>query len=361
MCSILKKILIDARSMASTPSGIGMYLYNFLKELVNYKNFKITLITDVIESDEIKYFQNLNIDIISYGSKVTNSFKVFSYFKFLKKELTNLNPDIFWEPNFIIPINLKFKGKTIITIHDIFPITHPKFYNFKYRIYFNFFLKKTLKKVDYILYDSKTTKNSVEKWNPKIKNIKSSITYIIIDFESIQIKNTDKGYFIYIGNLEFRKGTDLLIDAYKLYRANGGKKKMYIVGKLKDKEIKEKMKNSDGIKYCGYIDKKQKNKLLNESSCFIFPSRAEGFGMPVIEAMHYNKPVIASNLEIFKELIGNNVNYFKLEKKYDNSVRNLASIMASYKKNNNEENKKISKKYSSESLIKKFIKIIEEQ
>lgn len=359
MCSILKKILIDARSMASTPSGIGMYLYNFLKEIINYKNFEITLITDVIESEEIKYFQKLNIDIISYGSKVSNNFKVFSYFKFIKKELTKLNPDVFWEPNFIIPINLKFKGKKIITIHDIFPITHPECYNWKYRIYFKFFLSKTIKNIDYIMYDSKTTKDGVENWNPRVKNIKSDITYIAIDFFDNKIKTIDKNYFIYIGNIEKRKGFDLLLEAYNLYNQHGGKNKLYIVGKLKEKKLKEKISKLEGIKYFGYVDKKEKNKLLNECSCFIFPSRAEGFGMPIIEAMHYNKPIIASDLKIFKELIGNCINYFELTNDFNETFNNLFLSMLNYDKCDQNRYKKVTEKYSSNKLIRKIIKILE--
>lgn len=353
----MKKILVDARSMASNPSGIGMYLYNFLKELVNYKNFKLILITDVIESNEIKYFKKLNIDIVSYGTRVSNNFKVFSYFKFIKKQISKLNPDIFWEPNFIIPINLNFNGKTIITIHDIFPITHKPYYNFKYIIYFNFFLRKTLKQVDHILYDSKTTKHCVENWNSKTKKIKNSVTYVIINRDNVEVKNIDKNYFIYIGNIEKRKGIDLLIDSYNMYREKGGINKLYIIGKLKDKKLKKKIENSKNIKYYGYINKNKKNKLLSESSCFIFPSKAEGFGMPVIEAMHYNKPIIASNLEIFKELVGNCINYFELD---NNSVNNLTIKMFNYEVCNGEQYKRIINNFVSNKLIKDVIKILEE-
>ena len=359
MCNNLKKIVIDARSMASAPSGIGMYLYNILKEIIKFNKFEIILVTDVIESEEIKYFQNLNIKIISYGIKVSNKLKVFDYFKFIKKELVKINPDVFWEPNFIIPIKLKFNGKIIITIHDIFPVTHPSCYDWKYIIYFKFFLKRTIKIADHILYDSLTTKKAVEKWKPEVKKKKNDITYVIINYEDEKLKNIDKKYFIYIGTLEKRKGIDLLIEAYNLYRKNGGKNKLYIIGKLKEKEIETKLNQTEGIKYFGYINKKDKNKLLSQCSCFVFPSRAEGFGMPIIETMYYNKPIIASNLEIFKELVGNCINYFKLSKDNMASSISLAKKMESYKVCDNKKYREVIEKYSTKNLINKIIKILE--
>ena len=52
------KILIDARSMGTKPSGIGMYIYNFAKELVKEPDMEIHLLSDVATSNEMRMEQS---------------------------------------------------------------------------------------------------------------------------------------------------------------------------------------------------------------------------------------------------------------------------------------------------------------
>ena len=53
---------------------------------------------------------------------------MYAYFAFIKKELKQVRPDIFWEVNSIIPINLGGSFKTLITIHDMFPIQYVRYF-----------------------------------------------------------------------------------------------------------------------------------------------------------------------------------------------------------------------------------------
>ena len=52
------KVAIDARTLGSRPSGVGMYLNDFLKQLIKYKDIEFVLISDVAESEYIKSFKN---------------------------------------------------------------------------------------------------------------------------------------------------------------------------------------------------------------------------------------------------------------------------------------------------------------
>ena len=79
---------------------------------------------------------------------------------YVKKQLDIIKPDIFWEVNTIIPINLGGSFKTMITIHDMFPIEYVEYFGQVYSMYFKYNLKKTLKNTDMILYNSEQTKRS---------------------------------------------------------------------------------------------------------------------------------------------------------------------------------------------------------
>lgn len=362
------KIIIDIRKLSNRPSGIGMYIYNFVKGLLKYSDFELLGITDVLISEEILELKSLNLDIISYGKEVNNNFEVFKYFKFIEGIIDKENPDYFWEPNFIIPINLKKRFENIrfiITIFDLIPILNPEFCSLQYRIYFKYFLRKTIKNVDDILYISNTVKKQCEDIYPLIKNKKSLMNYVIIDGKESKYEKEfkDLDYFLFIGNIEERKGIRILIDAYRLYVKKGGNKKLKIVGSIRDENIEKLIKdqinlNDRLVEYLGYVDENKKEYLIENTSALIFPSYVEGFGIPPLEAVMLGKPVIVSNIEIFREILGDCGNYFNISGTYENSVNRLCNMMFDYKKLNSSDSENLIEKYESKKLTEKLIKFI---
>lgn len=337
------KIVVDVRTMGSKPSGIGIYAFYYLKEMLKI-NYELVLLTDVEASEEINYMRKQGVEIISFGKKVYRSAQVFQYFAFVRKQLERLQPDLFWEPNILIPGSLgQFKGKVMITIHDMFPVSHVQYFGWKYALYFRVMLRQTIRKTDIVLYNSIETKGESERFFPSLRNKKHYIQYVIVPRIKIEHKSGDmsiretamtKDYFLYLGNMEKRKGVDLLLDAYELYRQKGGTKALVLAGKSREQDIDEKTvamtdKYEDVI-YYGYVSEEDKQCLYENCSCFLFPSMAEGFGICVLEAMNYYKPIIVSDLSIFKEIVGECVNYFSLAGDWETQKEHLSQVMQGY-------------------------------
>ena len=173
------KIAVDARTLGSRPSGVGMYLNDFLKQLMKYEDLEFVLISDVAESEYIKSFIKNGIKVYTKGKQVYKSAGVYAYFAYVKKQLDIIKPDIFWEVNTIILINLGGSFKTMITIHDMFPIQYVRYFGKIYSYYFKFNLGVTLRHTDMILYNSEQTKDDTEIYFPKAKKIPSCNAYII--------------------------------------------------------------------------------------------------------------------------------------------------------------------------------------
>ena len=173
------KIAVDARTLGSRPSGVGMYLNDFLKVLMKYREFEFVLLSDVAESEYIRYFMEKGIPVITQGKAVYRSAGVYSYFSFIQKQLNEIQPDLFWEVNTIIPIRLKGNFKTMITIHDMFPIEYVEYFGIVYSLYFKHNLAKTLRNTDMILYNSIQTKKTTEKLFPAARKIANCNAYII--------------------------------------------------------------------------------------------------------------------------------------------------------------------------------------
>ena len=328
------KLMADVRTMASQPSGVGIYIYNFLKEILRDPDIELVLISDVDESGQMQEMKQKGIRVILYGERVFRSVGVFRYFSFVKKEVLREQPDLFWEPNNLLPVKLNgFRGKILLTLHDVFPITHAKYFNKLYPAYFRFFLKKSVSNSDILLYNSEETKKGVEMYAPQARKKASFLTYVIVPNESdngmddIQESGQEKkdmqmqDCFFYIGNLE-----------------------------------------GDSLQYMGYVDLKDKQRLIQKGGCFLFPSRAEGFGIPLIEVMQKNVPVIASQLSIFREIIGDCIHYYVSGQNEKEEIMNLADAMVLYDHGdiqvNHDQYRIVTEKYSSGNLGQAFLRYL---
>lgn len=336
------KIAVDVRTMGSRPSGIGMYTYNFLCELAKKPQVELVLISDVDTSEQMMSMRQLNIPVYLYGKQVFRSAEVFRYFDFVKKTLIELQPDIFWEPNNLLPKKMiGFKGKTILTVHDIFPITTPQYFGRVYQIYFRMMLQKSLKMVDAILYDSIFSKEEVEKYFAFVKKKAHFLSYVIIkphnkgkigtSVEVNAMTDNVSPYFLYVGNVEQRKGSDLLLKAFERYCKEGGKYRLVLGGGIKgigmEEILNQAKEHNVQIEYRGYLSDEDKDRVIRGCHTFLFPSKAEGFGMPIIEVMQYGKPVLARELPIFKELIGDCISYFKISHSETEEIEDFVKKM----------------------------------
>jgi len=326
------KILIDARSLGKRPSGIGMYVYNIVRELKKDRDFTMELATDICESSEMRELKDGGMPVHMYGKEVSKSLMLFSYYRFLQKCIYECRPDIFWEANHLVPIRIRNPyGNLVSTVHDMFAITEPEHYGKKYQIYFRYGMKKTIRYFDAFIYDSEESKDDTEKLFPQAKAKKSYIGYFIVpDMPKVPV--TDDHFFLYIGNLETRKGTDILLKAYSLYRSKGGRYNLHLAGNLRNRKIEqmlERMTNDpdSGVHYLGYLDTEEKVKEYASCSCFVFPSRSEGFGAPIIEAMHYNKPVLAADLPVFREISENSIQYVSFAGTDEEGIQNFAAAL----------------------------------
>ena len=75
--------------------------------------------------------------------------------------------------------------------------------------------------------------------------------------------------------------------------------------------------------------------LFNNAKASIFPSLYEGFGLPLIESMYLNCPVICSNIKTFTEIAGDSVEYFN-PKNYESLINSIEKVVY-----NNEYTKKL--------------------
>ena len=308
------RILADARALGQKPSGVGTYIYYLARELHRRPGVEIELVTDVCESSEMKQLRDEGIRVYVFGRPAGKSLTLLSYFRYVQRGILKRKPDIFWETNILSPVPLRNPcGCLAATVHDMFPLQYPEHFARTYPAYFRFGLNVTGRCFDAVIYNSDETRRLTEEYFPGMRRLKSFVGYFAVPaLPALPV--SDNGSFFYCGNLETRKGTDILLRAYAGYRKKGGIKNLRLAGKVRDKEVQDLLDDPDfneGVTYLGYLTEDERNREYASCSCFVFPSRAEGFGAPVIEVMNYRKPILVLDLSIYHEVAGECIGYVK--------------------------------------------------
>lgn len=181
------------------------------------------------------------------------------------------------------------------------------YFETKGRRFFN--EKKLFKKYcmnfdNYIVLMDDDKKWMQEKFNLKVTKIFNPLSFDkIISYDEL-VKKKETKSFIWFGRMAKAKGVDLLLKSYKKYLELGGTWELKMVGNGPEyenikKEI-EILNLKDKIKIYDFT--KNVEKYLKTSDVFLFPSRWEGFGLTLTEAMSYGLPTVCYKLNPFLEI-----------------------------------------------------------
>jgi glycosyltransferase involved in cell wall biosynthesis len=162
-----------------------------------------------------------------------------------------------------------------------------------------------LKKCDKIISGSKYTQRILK----ENYSIESEQIYFYIDTEGIDAirANRRNGHIIQISRFALNKRFDISIKA-----TNGLGRKLICAGTGNHSKLKllAKELNAD-VEFCCNKNTSVIIALLKSAEILVSPSLHEGWGMTPIEAIHCGTPVLLSDLEVFKEIYGDNILYHK--------------------------------------------------
>jgi glycosyltransferase involved in cell wall biosynthesis len=356
------KITIDVRMINS--SGIGTYIKNLIPLIIEYFGFeKIVLIGDKKQIQDSGYFNMSNLECIDLNSPIYS----------LKEQLYLLrkipkDTELFWSPHYNIPVF--YRGKLLVTIHDVFHLANPQFVKGLHkRLYASFMYKTVAKKADAIISVSNFTRNELNRLvrinNNKIVTIHNGVDkkeFTFVNNESIY----SKPYILYIGNVKPHKNLKNLLKAFEIIKDSiphdliiVGKKEGFITGDPYVMKQAEKM--GVRVQFTGYVNNNKLKQYINGADALVFPSFYEGFGLPPLEAMACGCPVIVSNVASLPEVCGDAALYVDPYNPED--IAEKIKLLLSDDKLREELQRKgleRAKLFSWEKCAKETIKVIEE-
>lgn len=121
-------------------------------------------------------------------------------------------------------------------------------------------------------------------------------------------------FALYLGGYDMRKNVETLLRAYATVREGTADQfPLVLAGRLPEKRtprfsdvrgLVEQLALGDIVRPIGWVDEEDAPTLYRMASCFVYPSRYEGFGLPVLEAMACGTPVVAANTTSIPEIVG---------------------------------------------------------
>ncbi len=306
----MKKLFIDARAIGYT--GIGRYIYDLIAywDSLNIEGYAL-----------LYYKTNLqlkNIKTIKTKVKIYNPLEHILIPSIVKR----LNSEfIYYSPHYIYPL---IDLKRVIPVIEIQDIIHLRYNNFKSKIAF-FLMWNSLRKAKKIITHAEYTKRKIIETFPcekeKIRVIPLGLSPLFkkthkVDFEILKKKYqipdnfwlTSGGFFEH-KNIKFSKK---LLNMWNERETE--KFHLVVIGNKRLKKVK-KMNN---IIFLPYLSEEEIKTLYSHAKIFIFPSKEEGFGLPVLESLYVNCPVVISNIPVFEELYPKlpKIDIMNLEKSY---------------------------------------------
>lgn len=308
----MKRLAIDARLYSQT--GVGTYLRNLLMYLPYFlpKDIDVTVYLHECDADKKEELTFSNIKTLSIP------WHSFSEQTVLYQELMKENYDLVHFPYFGYPV--LYTRPYIATIHDVTPLLFKTgkastkngiTYAMKHAV-FSHVLKSQAQNAKAIITPTKTVRDQLCALYPDISSQKIIPLYEGIDRDLLQVKSDfsqsskiKDPYLLYVGNYYPHKNISLLLEAWAGYEISytlvcAGPDDFFRKG------IEEKAKQlriSDKIFFIKSPSREQLKGLYQNAKALIHPSLSEGFGLPIVEAMYFELPVIASAIPVFQELL----------------------------------------------------------
>lgn len=209
----------------------------------------------------------------------------------------------------------------VLLVHDLAFIHYPQFIPWHHRQYYQWYTKKFLEKAESIVTVSAYSKKDIiEQYSIPQEKIEIVYGAAKINFQPLswqekeQVKEgyaDGREYFLFTGGIHPRKNLLNLLKAFSLFKKRQhSNMKLLVAGRLawQFEDLLEKLKTykyRDDVVLLGYLTDDILAKVMASAYAMVYPSYFEGFGLPILEAMQCQVPVITSNTSSMPEIGGN--------------------------------------------------------
>lgn len=226
--------------------------------------------------------------------------------------------DVWHSPHYTMPRRRALP--TVVTIHDLTFFTNPEWHERSKVVFFRRAITYAAAHADALICVSEFTAHQLDEALPTHAPVVVAPHGVNLDTFTPRAEHDDEvirgldldasqPYLFFLGTFEPRKGLDVLLDAFEtLARANPDLE-LWLAGQIGWglAALESQLATHPAahrIRRLGFVDEAALPALLRRARCVVYPSRAEGFGLPVLEAMACGALVVTSSDTVMAEVSG---------------------------------------------------------
>ena len=313
------EIVVNTRLLIKNKlEGIGWFTFETLKRITNnHPEHHFIFLFDRDFDEDFIFSDNVTPLILSPQAR--HPFLFYWWFEFsVANFLNKYKPDLFLSPDGYM--SLKANCKQLAVIHDINFEHHPKDVSWIVRKYYTRFFPKFAHKASRIATVSEFSKKDIIDCY-KIESNKIDVIFngcnelyspISKELQAATKKHITKDcdYFLFVGALQPRKNISRLFEAFDKFKdLEKNDVKLVVVGEKYrwTREIKNtylNMKHKEDVIFTGRLHSTELHHVIASALAMTYIPYFEGFGIPILEAMNCDTPVITSNITSMPEVAG---------------------------------------------------------
>jgi len=351
------RIGFDLRTLQghSRYRGIGRNVSSILKEMSKIDNrnhyvfYLFKNIDNPLKDLDIDKRLKYEVEYVEESNLPKKRLIGILFREFREVDVANDNLDVFYQPD--VSYGIPRGVRSVLVFYDLIPLYfwHKNKFRRNLILYYKdelisrLFRRRYLatirniKKADRIISISGFSKNDLIKNFPDIKSKNVSVVYLassdVFNNRKPQKEHSDEDFLLYVGGADQRKNINGLIKIFYKLKENNYNLKLVLVGKEFNVqkelrhypwffEIKDNKYYKDII-FKEYVDDAELIGLYKNAKVFMFASKYEGFGLPIIEAMSIGTPVVAFNNSSIPEVAGDSAILCNNNKEFEEAVEKL--------------------------------------
>ncbi len=317
-------IAVNARLLLQDKlEGIGRFTDETLKIITrNHPEHQFIFIFDRPYSPEFIYSENVTPVVRFPPARHPVLWYLFFEWS-IPGVLRKYKADLFLSPDGWL--SLRTKVKSLPVIHDLNFFHLPEFIPWHIRLYYRYFFPRFIKKAGRIATVSQFSRSDIASqfnYDPQkidvVYNGTNSKFKPLTEEEQVTVREDfSRGcpYFLFIGLIHPRKNLTRLMKAFDGFKQSvNSNVKLLVVGSRKwwTPDMQEALESSyfkDDIIFTGRVKDSDLRKILASALALVYASHFEGFGIPILEAMYCDIPVITSAVSSLPEVGGDAVLY----------------------------------------------------